>query len=330
MKLSEFLTLAKNKTFWTDKRVICFTGDQYPLFFFQTLFSFLKQQEIVSLCPFRLENRKQLWETLEQSFLGDTSFYWLGNLLELVKIERKRGPDLVEILTLYRGPHAIAFFFPLDHKISLSVRKRMTQAQAMVELKNELTFHEVMELFNFLGTELSGGKLAAVQEIVSGSGTVSLDIACMLLQYLAVTNIRFLGELKKNISAMVSPELSLASLASAFFKKQERTFFSLWSERYNDYPIPFWTTYWSEQLWRAHYVVTFLKQNNFPAARRFSFRLPASFLRYDWRQCSLTQLQGAHQMLYSIDFAFKTGALQGSAFHSFDLLYSTYFLNKFS
>lgn len=330
MKFLEFLENAKKKNFWNNSRVICFTGDAYSLFFLQTLFSFLKEKNIASLTPLRVEGTKKLWETLEQCFLGETSFYWLGNVLESIKSKNKKGPDLIEILTLYRGPHSIAFFIPTDHKLSLSARKRMTQSKGMIELKNDINFIEASKLFSFFGASLTGAKRATVQELISNSGTITLDVACMLMQYLAVTNVRFIDSLKKNMAALVTPELSLVSLASAFFKKQERTFFSLWSERCHEYPIPFWTTYWSEQLWRAYHVMTFLKQNNFPAARRFSFRLPSSFLRYDWRQNSRTQLQKAYRMLYDIDFAFKTGALMPStAVHSFDLLYCTHFLNKF-
>jgi hypothetical protein len=124
---------------------------------------------------------------------------------------------------------------------------------------------------------------------------------------------------------LVAPEMSLYTLSKLFFTKQKKKFFSLWATCQEEYTVPFWTVYWGEQLWRAYHVTKFLKQNNFPAARRFAFRLPPSFLKDDWRQCSLPELEKAYAMVYDIDFAFKVG----STFCSLDLLYSSYFLGKF-
>jgi len=324
VRFTEFLEQAKKKTFWKKQRVICFSGYNYPIFLFRTLFTFLKEKDAETLSLLTIETKKQLWESLEQCFLGGTSFYWLGNITQTIK----KAPDLIEVLSLYRGPHSIAFFLPDDYKISVSARKRMT----MVDMTNACASNDVLKLLAFFDINLTQNKFDVLLDVIKNSDTLSLDNACILFHYLSVTSVRLLGLLRKNLAAIISPERSLFSLSSAFFKKQERTFFSLWLECCNDYTIPFWTVYWSEQVWRAYYVVTFLKQNNFPAARRFAFRLPSSFIRYDWRNCNLSQLRGAYQMLYDIDFAFKTGSsvTQGSTLYSLDLFYCTYFLKRFS
>ena len=318
MRFIEFLGEAnkKNSFIW-DNKVICFVSDTYHVLFFRMVIDFLKNNKTVSLENFRASDKKQLWETLQQSFLGETSFYWLGDILSSIKKSKKKNePDLIDVLSLYRGPHSIAFFANRDSKISSTVKNRML----VIDIQEKLNLNEIIKLFSFFGEKLSTSKLALLKDIVQNE-SIPLDLACMLINYLAVTSTRMGGELKRNLAALVEPQLSLYSLSQAFFRKQKKQFFSLWAEREGDYSTPFWVAYWSEQLWRAYYVVKFLKQDNFPAARRFAFRLPSSFIKADWRSCSMDDIKNAFEMLYDIDFAFK----KGSTFCSLDLLYIKYF-----
>lgn len=337
MRFVEFLSEAGKKAFWRN-RTICFRGDSHALVFFRLLFDVLKEKEVVAARTLHVDTQMRLWQTLQQSFLGENYFYWLGDILDKIKIKKKRGltekaPDLIEILSLYRGPHSIAFFLPLEYNLSLSAQKRMT----IVDLPNKFRFRDIVHILSFLECHLTPQKKAMLQAILAQAGgarglnsstgaqvEISLDLICMLSYYLAVTSVRLADSLQRNISTLVAPELALVDLSKSFFSLQEKTFFSLWSKRCNDYSTPFWVAYWSDQLWRAYYVVTFLKQNNFPAARRFAFRLPSSFLKHDWRYCSLEKLEHAFMMLYDIDFAFKTGSI----FCAFDLFYCDYFLKN--
>lgn len=298
-----------------------------PLFF-RLLFELLKKKEVIAFESLQVTSSLELWKTLQQSFLGNESFYWLGNIVEQIKTKKKNGPDLVELLSLYKAPHSVAFFLPADYKLSVSAHKRMV----VVDLGAALTLRDVEQLFAFFGCSLSSRKRSLIKELVhpargSGarsSGILSLDEVCMLFYYLSVTHARLIDSLKKNLATIIAPELSLYSLATLFFTKQDKRFFSIWSERCNDYPLPFWVAYWSEQVWQAYHAITFLKQNNFPAARRFAYRLPSSFLKTDWRYCSLEKLKNSYAMLYDIDFAFK----RGSTFCSLDLFFCDYFLGK--
>jgi len=328
VKFLEFLVEAKKKSFWNN-RVICFRGamagaDGVPLLFFRHLFEHLKEKEVASVLPLRVSTTTELWKTLQQSFLGETAFYWLGAVADTIKKGKKGvAPDLVDLLSMYRGPHSIAFFVSADQTLSLSVQKRMV----VVDLQANFMVHDIVKLFSFFGASLSSPKKALLKELLptpdrfSGGVTMSLDLICMLLSYLSVTSPRYVTELKKSLGAIVEPELSLYELSRSFFTMQEKKFFAMWVERQDEYSVPFWVSYWSEQLWRAYYVVTFLKQNNFPAARRFAYRLPSSFIKSDWRRCSLEKLKAAFVMLYDIDYAFK----KGSTFCSFDLFFSSYF-----
>lgn len=314
MKFTEFLKQAKKKSFWDSNNVICFRSETYPLLFCRTLFDHLNQKEIASITTLHVDNRLQLWKTLQQSFLGGTSFYWLGNVVEKLKKQKqkKNEPAMVELLSLYKGPHRVAFFVPEEHKPSASALKRML----LIDLPDVLSLREINELFLFFGIK---------RKIPPNIVKIDIDTSCMLANYLAVTSARLMGSLNKSLASIISVDLSLYDLSRAFFVKDKTKFFSLWANCNNDYSVPFWVVYWGEQIWRAYNVVRFMRKGNFPAARRFSFGLPASFVKGDWRRCSLKELEKAYLMVYDIDFAFK----KGSTFCSFDLFYSNYFLGKF-
>jgi len=339
MKFLEFLQTGKDPNFWNEHKVVvfrgggAFRGNEYPLFFFRMLFDFLKQKDVMTSSYVKTEDRNQLWAMLEQSFLGKTSTYWLGNITERFKKGKKRktsGKDvgLAEVLSLYRGPHTVLFFLPRDHKLSLSSQKRI----CLIDIEDSFSVADAERLFTFFEVSIDPRKKRVLHDIVQHGRFMSLDSICMVMNYLLVTSLRAwmtqpaAGALKRQVTGIVEPELSLFQLSKTFFTKQSKKFFPLWAECQNEYSVPFWVAYWSEQLWRAYYVVKFLKQNNFPAARRFAFRLPSSFLKYDWRSCSLEELSQAYTMVYDIDFAFKTG----STFCSLDLMYNKYFLGKFS
>ena len=171
-------------------------------------------------------------ENLTAVFLGNQSLYWLGNVVEQVKTKKKNGPDIVELLSLYKGPHSVAFFLPADYKLSVSAQKRMV----VVDLGAALTLRDIEQIFAFFGCSLSARKRSLIKEIVHpvggrGAGVaLSLDEVCMLLYYVSVTHVRLVDSLKKNLATIIEPELSLYRLATLLFTKQDKKFFSIWSE----------------------------------------------------------------------------------------------------
>jgi hypothetical protein len=317
---AEFLIQAKQKSFFDQQpMVICFYGEEYQPLFFRALINFLKENKIVSITSLNVPDRKQLWEALQQCFLGETSFYWLGDVLEGLK-SKKNESDLVEILSLYRGPHSVAFFVNRDNQLSVSVKKRLV----MVDLQKKVGFEEAIKIISFFGIQISQGKRMVLHDICEQSDGIYLDSLCMLINYFAVTSSKVDDSLKEHLENIAVPEKSLFALSQAFFKKQKEQFFAHWLQCQDDYTIPFWVTYWSEQIWQAYCVVTFLKQNDFAMAKRFSYRLPYSFIKYDWQLCSLPQLKRSYEMLYEIDYKFK----RGSTFCALDFFYHSYFSNK--
>ena len=102
--------LEQAKTFnWAQKPVTYFysSGSFSPLFFTR-LFAFLKvkSQGQFSIQGIKSQDKSVRAATLQQSFLGQTQRYWLGDVVgqDAVKFQ-----DL-SVLMSYQGPHSLIFF----------------------------------------------------------------------------------------------------------------------------------------------------------------------------------------------------------------------------
>lgn len=322
MKISEFLVKAKETSFWKESTTFCFRGNSYSFLFLRVLFNFLKKKEIVSFDCLRVAEKNLLLASLQQCFLGQKSFYLLGNVVDNISSKSKKNKqDVIDFLASYQGPHSIAFFLPREYKFSSKKTKNVMQVD-LEDISNE---KELFAVLKFFEQDLSSDKINILKNILKEVGTIPLDAICMFINYFMVTNFRLTSLLPRHFINLLEPEVSLYSLSEAFFSKKEKLFFKLWSECHNEYSAPFWIIYWSEQLWRAFHVTKFLKQNDLISAKKISFRLPFSFVKSGWKTCYLNELLNAHKFVYDIDFAVKTGA----SFCFFDFFYYKYFLGKF-
>ncbi len=324
MNFSDFLQQAKTKKIWSNKKVICFKGQNYPILFFNRLFKILHQKNILPAPHKNLfinsTDKKQLQANLQQSFLGQKSFYWLGEY----NFKGKDQNKLLDFLTVYKEPHFIAFFLNdeiISCKISSNLKKNTVIN--MQDIIDESIFKKILKLFDL---NFSNEKLKFVSKFFKQTPP-RLDQVCMLMQYLELINSKatniFYNYLMSTILEMQTP---LTLLSQYFFSRQIKPFLKIWSTIYNEYPEMFWISFWSEQIWRAYYVVKFLKQKNYTQARRVSFRLPFTFINKDWKNFCPNSLARQHQFLYNNDFKLK----KGSTFCFLDLFYIDHFINKYS
>lgn len=152
--------------------------------------------------------------------------------------------------------------------------------------------------------------------------TISLDTACLVLQYVQVLGSAQRDFMNEWLDALIVPQQSLFLLSQYFFARQPTSFFVQWSKLVDAYSPQFWCVFWSEQLWRAYHYVYLTRQGNISTAREAGFRLPFSFLRKDWRTLPLNNIKKAHERMYEIDFSLKNGGDSGV----FDLFYSQFFI----
>ncbi|MFA5074577.1 MAG: hypothetical protein WC436_00575 [Candidatus Babeliales bacterium] len=323
MTLIEFLQKVKDKNFFSENNILCFKGSTYPNIFFNKLTDFLKNKKIIPL-DFKnliLKNleRKEIYSSLQQSFLGQQTFYWLSEFE--FDSKNKKDLELLDFLINYKGPNFVAFFLR-EENAAIKTNSLLKKLDS-IEIQDKYDKSSLNQILQFFELEFNSKKLNFIDKIIKQSNSLSLDSFCFLILYLELINTKDLDQTYDYlIKLIVDIQPSLYLLSDYFFTRNSKGFFSVWEKIYQDYSEMFWVAFWSEQIWKAYYVIKFLKQNNFVLAKSMSYRLPFNFIKKDWKNFSLTELQYLHQLLYNIDFAFKNG----STFCLFDLFYFNHFI----
>jgi hypothetical protein len=310
-----FLQSLHNSQFWNSTSCFYFQGQEFPSLFFASLFELIMQKNILpspfQRLPLHTTSKANIQANLAQSFLGSCNFYWLGHLDESEKWHKEFGTELCS----YNGPNVIAFFANNDLKISVSEKIKIIQIEPLINLEQ---FNLLQAIF---GNPLPERKSLFIKKIFKLQPSISLDIACMLINYIDLISIKMISPSEKYLIGLVSSQPSLTQLSEYFFAQNPEKFFDLWITLQNDYPDIFWITFWSEQIWRALHVIQYLDKKDFVNAKRMSFRLPYSFLKKDWQLYTKEQLAKHFEILYSADYTLK----RGSTFPALDFFYVSHF-----
>lgn len=310
-----FLDSINDLSFWSNTPVFCFQGQEFASCFFIQLFEHLSQKNILPTLMQHLAvhslSKETVRATLAQSFLGSCTFYWIGNS----NAAEKWNKELVQDLCIYQGPNIVAFFATHDHKISSS------ETIKHIILDSTIHFDQFLKLQNIFGSSFPDKKMSLVRKIFKVHPNISLDVACMLMNYIELISIKMIPQSEHYLFSLVSTLPSLTQLSEYFFAKEAEKFFAVWAAVHQEYPDIFWITFWSEHLWRAYHVLGYLEKKDFVSAKKMSFRLPYSFLKKDWQLHTQQQLIQKFENLYAIDYTLK----RGSTFHALDLFYAHHF-----
>ncbi|NBO99538.1 MAG: hypothetical protein EBU90_05325 [Proteobacteria bacterium] len=309
MKLKTFLLNCSNQQ-PSQSPVIYFKSNEYPLLFFSQLVAKLKKAnpsfKVINLQEY---DWSQLQATLATTFLGSVQTLWLGDISESSVSYKK---ELLEHFKTYSGPHTVLCFVN---------EKEQFETQSPVIILNEpLSPADLDNLFEFFWATDARRFLGMVKQNYK---TLSLDMIILLGQYSIVLGDKTELFMRTWYEKIVQPEESLFILAQSFFARKKDMFYRTWISLKNDYSEPFWTVYWSEQLWRAYHVVMLRNKQKLQEAKQMSYRLPFSFMQKDWQTTTGKELQVAHDFLYQVDCHVKTG---GSSL-ALELFYHK-FMNK--
>lgn len=234
--------------------------------------------------------------TLKTTFLGQKKLYWLGSTQDYDAVAKKK---LAALLSQYQGPHQVCLFVPEKD------RSLFSSDTAVVVALDQLTDAEKISLRSYT----YGVQTVALTKTKSTTKlTLTLDQEHIMHGYATVCGKNSQQFMNSWYDKIIQPEESLFTLAQAFFARVPEQFFPLWNRVKNDYAGVFWVAFWSDQIWRAHYVIKLRHEQKLSQAQQLSFRLPFSFLQKDWRSFDIKELQHAHQALYDIDYALKNGA----------------------
>ena len=294
MKLKTFLQNLEKKES-SEYAVTCFTGDAYPILFFSHFLKKLKSKNSsVQALPLDTLDLQAFEGRMQTTFLGTTETLWLGNVSECDAAKKKK---LLAFLTAYRGPHTVYFYTNKKDAPKLSKNQ-------MIDCSETLQKQDIEIIFQFLWDSSSEQFIGMMK---MGLQSLTLDNCMLLGQYSLVLGNKTHEFMRDWYEKILLPEESLFTLAQSFFARNHTLFFRLWISLRDDYAAPFWTTFWSEQLWRAYHVINLRNKQKFNEAKQMSFRLPFSFLQRDWKQIKADEMRNAHHFLYQADCRVKLG-----------------------
>lgn len=315
MNFTTFLHDALSSDFWKHNRLLHFTAPSYPHLFFQTLFDIVTKKNVLNIEFKKIHlpsiPYQELVALLSQTFLGMSVYYWLGDLSAMSNKDREK---LLLFLKNYQGENYLAFFYTeLSHYPGAET----------VTISNSIDETTLTPFMHLLGNNLPDVKIQLIKKYLTHVQQISLDTLCMLTDQVALTHVRDIHSVIKNLLLPTQPQASLSKLADHFFNQDPQSFFNLWSILKDEYPPVFWVSFWADLMWKAFHTSTLLEQKKFAEAKKMSYRLPNSFLQYGYKKSSPTTFVNLHNFLYSIDFALK----QGSMFCSLDMFFIDYFNN---
>lgn len=289
------MSITKHFPSFESVSVGIFTAQDYPPLFCQAIIQALEKKIGLQKTLLSLDNVE--WSAVESSlrttFLGQKKLCWFGSVQDYDASTKKK---LATLLATYQGPHHVWLFVP-EKDAALFV------SDSAVTIKlDSLTASEKAALKQF-----AYGITAATVLAKKGT-TLSWDQEHVMAGYASVLGKNSEQFMNNWYDKIVQPEESLFTLAQVFFARRPDQFFPLWNRLKYEYVGVFWTSFWSDQIWRAYYVISLRQEEKTTQAQQLSFRLPFSFLQRDWKSFSLDELQRAHQFLYDADCALKNGA----------------------
>ncbi len=311
MNLTQFFSACNSQSLNANS-VVLFGCKQYPALFFSTVLSHLRNNypTIPKKIIFEGVPFSSIQGQFSTTFLGQKEILWLGDISAIEDASVKK--QLLQFLGSYKGPHVLIGSVHSDDWKHASI--------SLIMLEEPVSESDRALISSFLFPQID---LVKIKDLMKYFPKSSLDQMLLLMQY-----IPFLGKNstefnKQWLPKLIATENSLFELSQYFFGLKTVPFWNAWHALKDDYAGPFWTTYWSEQLWRASMVVGFYQQNKIIEAKQLAFRLPFSFIQRDWKLHSVESLRKAHAFLYEGDCALKNG---NSEFF-LDCFYSS-FLNK--
>ena len=312
MKLTTFLTRCQKHEQLPP--VLYFTGRDYPVLTCFHILSFLRKHNYqIKTTLLDSMEWSQVEMSLHTTFLGQSHFVWLGDLTTL---DARNSKKVLTALSEYSGPHKVICFIG-------STQASFLSESNIVESDQEFSKEDIEKIFQFF-FDTSAEPLFKMlkQEYRS----LSLDKILLIGYYSTLVGSSSELFMQSWYEKLVAPEESLFTLAQSFFGRKKDLFFRSWNSLKDSYEGPFWTTFWSDQLWAASHVVSLRKAQKYHEAKQMSGRLPFAFLQKDWEKYTAAELQHAHAFLYAVDCHIKNG---GSEL-TLELFYTKFFEKKFA
>lgn len=301
--------------------VLLFAGKSYSPLFFDRLLIFIQKKIDQPLKKINLESDlSEIQMSLHTTFLGQTQAYWFGDL-SLISAKKKRS-DWIKFVQTYQGPHRIIGFVSQEE---LDGSSNQNNSLVLVSMQESYTSDQVRKIPILYGAVKPEVAVLFFTKLYRINKQYALDQICLLQDYAGLLGKNMDSFFDSWVEKLVVSDISLFYLSQLFFEKKAEEFFVKWSEVRPYYSDQFWTTFFSEQLFKSYFYVQI--NGRIPAdQKQLSFGLPFSFMKQDWKLYTTFELQAAHQKMYEIDLALKSGGSQ----YRLDAFFALFFAGDFS
>lgn len=297
MRIVDFFSLISSGV-RPESSVFCFVAKkEYPIQFFAQVrerITFLQKTPFYSI-DIEALTFGDIERALTTSLLGMHAWYWLCDISEL---DIKKKEKLFLLLQSYRGPHIILFFIQRER-----IPEEIPSSIVCVEIPDQLSKLDSYEIAKWL--DFTSAPLQLVDLLYQHAAVQSLDTLCMGLWYLALAGTVRANFIREQLDLVLEPQVALFGLTTDFFSKKPSAFFSSWRRIKDQYSLPFWTTFWVEQIWRAYFYAQYMRIGDRIEAKKISFRLPFSYINTDWKRYKADYLKQACTRLYEIELKTK-------------------------
>lgn len=301
----------------SNRSVVCLSYEASQPLFFDKIQQYVEKKMDCPLKKLSLEGSVlDLTMQLSTTFLGQSHWFIITNI-DSIQAGKKKS-DFIQFLKNYAGPHRILLFLPQDdvgvdfHSESMYViAPRYTHDEAKkITLLYEDAKPELMAYF--------------YRKMYTLKKEYSLDELCLLKEYALLVGNNSAQFIDEWIEKLIQSDVSLFHVSQLFYEKNSTEFFVKWDKVRNVYSDQFWTAFFSEQLFKGYFYIQH-KGMVPPEQKIITFGLSFSFLKYDWKLFSKTELQRAHQKIYEIDLSLK----RSGSIYQLDTFFMSFFNGDF-
>lgn len=280
---------------------IVIAGKQYPAVFTQWWFDQIKKS---SLSLFAIDcTQLSLQEAQAQLLTACLGFSFVYILRSLHEVDEKTKQCWFSFVRHYQGPHTLIVFCQEELE---SCKDDKWFCLTVSDTINKDQFGTLCDGF-FSETDAVRLKSQFVPYLFINKHEISFDFACLIAWYGLLIGNQIESFFSSWFPLLYTHDYSLFTLSQYFFAQQPQPFFNAWYQLKDIYPLAFWISFWSDQLWRAYSYLLFMNQKQLPLARKSGHKLPFSFVQRDWKKHSVLFIQQLHNYLYELDYRFKQG-----------------------
>lgn len=318
MNFLDFLINFKDRDFFRNYKILIFRTEVYSVLFFSKFLNLLVNNSLrldyilqvvdpsnISLTNFKIDT--------QVSFLSSKSIFWIN----LFNIDIKIKNEWIDFLNSYSGEHFIVCCMNTESEI-------INTQSIMIDIPEYINMALYKNIFSFFYPQ-SPFDSVFVKNIYEVHSSINLDDSITIMQYSILLGRKVDDFISTWLDKIVSKDSSLFTLSQYFFAKQEKVFLLYWLSIKNSYGEEFWLVFWSEQIWQAIVFINIAVKSGVAEAKKYTTRLPFSFIKNDWRLHDVTFLIKVYNSLYDLDYALKNGKLSAGAI---DLWYMKFFKSR--